>query len=33
MIVGFSDFKNANYLEIKGRVDYLALSVMYNVFS
>ena len=25
----FCDFKKANYLDIKGRVDYLALSVMY----
>ena len=31
--IGFSDFKKANYLDVKGRVDYLAVSVMYNVFN
>ena len=30
--IGFSDFKKANYLDIKGRFDYRALSVMYSVF-
>ena len=31
--IGFSDFKKANYLDVKGRVNYLAFSVMYNVFN
>ena len=31
--VGFSDFKIANYLDVKGRVDYRALSVIDNVFN
>ena len=31
--IGFSNFKNTNYLDVKGRVDYLSLSVMHNVFN